>query len=132
MDSEAKGCSLASTTCRNFLVRKSFHRKHLLDYPKPVADDPISAKKHLSFPEFDLKSTCIPAFDLSDELSFQVTIPSTTKLESGPDDTSPWPEVLSDELLYEVAAQLSEEEEEEYLMNSIEAPANVCTPFEYK
>ena len=25
-----------------------------------------------------------------------------------------------------------EEEEEEYLMNSIEAPANVCTPFEYK
>ena len=58
--------------------------------------------------------------------------PSTTKLEPRPDDTYPWSEELSDEIIYEVAAQISREEEQKDSMNPSELSATFYTPFEYK
>ena len=94
--------------CSIIPCQKNFHETpHKLPnhiHFKLVADDSTQAKRPLSFREFYFKSTYITGFDLSDELSYQVKIPLTTKPEPRPDDTHPWSEEISDEYLYKVAA----------------------------
>ena len=59
-------------------------------------------------------------------------MPLTTKPEPKPEDICPLSEELLDECLYEVAAQLSAEEEQEDLMNTSELPTTLHMSFEYK
>ena len=65
-----------------------------------------------------------------DNLSYQITGHLTIATKPRLDDTCPWSEELTNELLYDVAAQLSEEQEG--LMNTSELPETLHTPFEYK
>ena len=41
----------------------------------------------------------MPKFDLSEEPSCQITVPLSTEPEPKSDDTGPWSEELSDEIL---------------------------------
>ena len=72
--------------------------------------DPICVKRSSSFPEFNFESTYIPGFNPPDEMLYQITVPMSTETELISDDMCPKSDELSDELLYEVGAQLSDEE----------------------
>ena len=121
---EPEGCSLLSTICNTFSCQKFSHKfpteslKHV--HFILTSDDPIHAKRPSSFSE----SACIPEFDLSDKLLYQIAVPLSTESEPKSDDHYPWSDGLSDELYYEVAAQFSEKEQENK-MDTSEPPATL-------
>ena len=81
IDSEPERYSLASTICSIFFFRKFLQKPTGLPthvHFRLAADDPIWAKRPLSFQEFEFKSTYIPEFDPSYELWYQITVHSTT------------------------------------------------------
>ena len=51
-------------------------------------------KRPSSFLEFDLESTYMPGFDLSDVLLYQIAMPLPTEPGPKSDDTYPWAEEL--------------------------------------
>ena len=77
-----------------------------------------------SFPELDFKSTLIAGFDPSNELLYQIAVTFLTEPESKSDDSCPWSDEIKDELQYEVAAQFSDEEQEDK-MDTSEPPASL-------
>ena len=79
------------------------------------------------FPKFDFKPTHMPGFEPSDEFLYQITVPFSTESEPKSDDTCPWSKELSNELLYEVAAKLFDEEHKAKIDTS-ELPANYLNP----
>ena len=72
-------------------------------------------KRTLSFLESDFEFTYIQGFDPSDEFLYQIKVPLFT-------EPKPRSEELLDDLFYKVAAQLSEEEQED-LMDTSKPPA---------
>ena len=53
-----------------------------------------------SFPNFDFESTYVLGFDPVNQLLHQVAVPMLAEEESKPDDTCPWLDAPSDEILY--------------------------------
>ena len=69
----------------------------------------------------------MPGFDRAAELLYQIAIPLPTEPEPKSDDAYPWSDQLSDELLHDVAAQFSDEEQGDKLDTS-EPPAYLLQP----
>ena len=128
---EPKSCSLVATMCSTFSYLK-VSCKTLTELPKHLhfwttLDDPIYATRPSSFLKFDFKSTYMPLFNPSDEPLHQITVPMLTEKEYISDDVCSWSDELCNELLYEVAAWLSDEEWENKL-NTYEIPATLLQP----
>ena len=88
------------------------------------ADDLNHAKGPLSFQEYDLEFTYMPGVYSSDELLCQITMPLSNESKPKSDDTCPLSEEISNKLSYEVAVQLSDEEQKE-MMDTSEPPATL-------
>ena len=94
---------------------------------RTTLDDPIHVKIPSSSLEFNLKSMYMSGFDQLDELLYHLTVPMWTEKEPISYDMYPWSDKLFDELLCEVAAQLSTEEWEDK-MNINEPLATLLQP----
>ena len=72
-------------------------------------------------------------FDPSNKHLYQITVPLSTEPEQKSDDTCLLSEELSDKLLYEVAAQVFDEEQEDKMDTSeppatwLQSPKHRCT-----
>ena len=82
------------------------------------SDDLIHAKRP-SFLEFDFGPTYLPLC--------QITVPILTEIETISDNACSWSDGSSEEPLYEVTAQTSDEEQEEW-MNTSELLASLLQP----
>ena len=86
-----------------------------------LSSDELICVKIQSTLEFNFKSTYMPGFNPSDEVLYQIVMSLSTEPESKSNVVYPWSEELSDKILYEVAAEFFDEEQE-HKMNTSKSP----------